>query len=174
MKMRREIGWLSLLAVCLAGILAPAAVLAQPQPQPEKDTLLLNIVYDNFNSLKAGEQRTVFMEVRNNGYAELSNIRLTAESPEGWTVEISPAVIDSLPAGYVQTVDIILKSPENASKSDYNIAIIAQTDGMRRVTSIYVRVESGSLLWVWVAAGLAAVLIAGFVLIFLRFGREEK
>ncbi len=172
MKMKRNIGWILLLAVSATMVLMPAAVLAQPQP--EKDDLILNIVYDNFNSLKVGEQRTLYLEVRNTGYNDLSNIRLSTESPEGWTVEIKPAVIDKLAAGDVQTVDVTLKPAENTSKGNYNIAVIADAAGIRRVSGIYVRVESGSLLWVWVAVGLAVVLIMGFVLIFLRFGREEK
>jgi len=170
MGMKSNIGWILLLMVCAVSVLAPCGVLAQM----EKDDLILNIVYDNFNSLKAGEQRTVFMEVRNNGYAELSNIGLSTESPEGWTVEVSPNVIDKMAPGDVQTVDITVKPPEKTSKGNYNIAVIADADGLRRVTGIYVRVESGSLFWVWVAVGLATVLIVGFVLIFLRFGREEK
>jgi len=169
--MKRNIYLILLLAIGIVGVLSPCAVMAQP---PEKDDLILNIVYDNFNSLKAGEQRTVYLEVRNNGYEELANIRLTAESPEGWNVELNPDIIDKLAPGDVQTVEIILKPADKTSKGDYNIAVIANADGLRRVTSLYVRVESGSLLWVWVAAGLAAVLIAGFVFIFLRFGREEK
>jgi len=170
MSVKRNICWILLLVVGITGVLAPVATLAQL----EKDDLILNIVYDNFNSIKAGEQRTVFLEVRNNGYAELSNISLTADSPEGWTVEFSPAVIDSLASGEVQTVDVTLKPGDKTSKGDYNVGIIAETDGIRRVTSIYVRVESTSLFWVWIGAGIAAILIAGFVFIFMRFGREEK
>ncbi len=172
MSIRNTIGWMLLLTVGIMGVLAPPTVKAQV-PKPGLD-LTLNIVYDNFNSLKAGEQRTVFLEVANYGTRELTDIRLSSESPEGWTVEITPDVIDSLSPDGVQTVEINLRPPEGIGKGPYNIAIIAQTEGIRRVTSIYLQVESGSLFWVWVAAGLAVVLIAGFVIIFLRFGREEK
>ncbi len=170
MIMKRNIGWILLLAIGLTGVLMPGVAAAQL----EKDDLLLNIMYSNYNSLKAGEQRTVYMEVRNNGSNDLTNIRFSAESPEGWTVEFSPAVIDSLASGNVKTVNITFKVPENAAKGDYNITVIADSNGLRAVTGIYQHVESGSLFWVWVAAALAAVLIVGFVLIFLRFDREEK
>jgi uncharacterized membrane protein len=172
MRIRSIIGWVLLLTMGIIAVLAPCAVLAQV-PKPGLD-LTLNIVYDNFNSLKAGEQRTVFLEVANYGTRELTDIRLSSESPEGWTVEITPAVIDSLSPEGVQTVEINLRPPEGTGKGPYNIAIIAQTEGIRRVTSIYLQVESGSLFWVWVAVGMAALLIGGFVFIFMRFGREEK
>jgi uncharacterized membrane protein len=170
MRTNRKIYWLLLLAVGLAALLWPCSMLAQA----EKTELTLNIVYDGFHSLKAGETRTVFLEVGNSGYKELTDIRLTSDSPEGWTVTFNPQVIDKLTAGSYQTVDITLKPADNEAKGDYNIAVIAQANEMRRVTSIYVRVESSSLFWVWVGAGVAALLIAGFVVIFMKFGREDK
>jgi uncharacterized membrane protein len=142
--------------------------------QAEKADLTLNVVYDNYRSLKAGEERTMFLEVGNSGDRELTDIRLTADSPQGWTIEFNPPVIDKLAAGSFQTVDITLKPADNEAKGDYNIAVIAQANETRRVTSIYVRVESSSLFWVWVGAGVAALLIAGFVVIFMRFGREDQ
>ncbi|MCJ7516316.1 MAG: NEW3 domain-containing protein [Dehalococcoidia bacterium] len=166
---RKEICWLPLLVMALTAVLWPCSILAQA----EKIDLTLNIVYDGFSSLKAGEEKTVFLEVGNTGYKELTNIRLTADSPEGWTIEFNPKVIDKLASGSFQTVDIMLKPADNEAKGDYNVAVIAQANETRRVTSIYVRVESSSLFWVWVGAGVAALLIAGFVVIFMRFGREE-
>ena len=172
MRIRNIFGWVLLLTVGIMAVLAPPAVSAQT-PKPGLD-LTLNIVYDNFNNLKAGEQRTVFLEVANYGTRELTDIRLSSESPEEWTVEITPDAIDALSPDGVQTVEITLRAPEDTRKGPYNIAIIAQTEGIRRVTSIYLQVESGSLFWVWVAIGMAALLIAGFVFIFMRFGKEEN
>jgi uncharacterized membrane protein len=169
MRTGRKILWLPVLLVGLTALLWPCSVLAQVQ----KTDLNLNVVYDGFRSLKAGEEKTIYMEVGNSGYGELTNIRLSADAPEGWTVEFSPAFIDSLAPGSVQTVNIKLKPADNADKGNYNIAVIGQANETRRVTSIYVRVESASLFWLWLGIGIAAVLIAGFVLIFMRFGREE-
>jgi uncharacterized membrane protein len=162
-----------LLGMLLAGVLTPCAALAQVQPpKPLQPDLTLRVVYDNFSSLKAGEQRTLFLEVGNAGDKALTGVRLSAEAPEGWTVTFNPSSIDSLAPGALQTVDILLKAPDNTSRGDYNIAVIGQTNEMRRVTSIYLSVESSSLFWVWIGAGIGALLIAGFVAIFLRFGRE--
>jgi uncharacterized membrane protein len=172
---RRNIGWILLLAIIATGVLAPCLVLAQQQqqpPQPVKTDLTLNIVYDGFSSLKAGEERTLFLEVGNAGDKALTDIRLLAEAPEGWTVTFSPDVIDSLAPGSLQTVDVLLKTADNAAGGDYNIAVIGQASETRRVTSVYVRVESSSMLWVWVGATIGVVLIAGFVAIFWRFGRD--
>ena len=167
--MNRNLAWI-LLAIGVAAMLAPALAAAQPQ----KDDLILNIMNPTYSSAKGGDERTVYMEVRNNGSNELTNITFSAQPPKDWTVAFAQASIDSLAAGDVQTVDITYKIPENAEKGDYNITVLADSNGLRAVTGIYQHVESGSLFWVWVAAALAAVLIAGFVIIFLRIDREEK
>jgi uncharacterized membrane protein len=173
MRRMRNMGWIVLPAIVIAGVLAPCAVLAQLQPPKLLQTdLTLNIVYDGFNSMKAGEERALFLEVGNSGDNALTDIRLSADTPEGWTVSFSPNEIDSLAPGSFQTVNVVLKSADNTERGDYNIAVIARAAETQRVTSIYTRVESSSLLWVWVAAGMGALLIAGFLIIFLRFGRE--
>ena len=168
MRISRKIYWLPLLVVGLAAVLWPCSMLAQV----EKTDLTLYIVYDGYRELTAGEERTMFLEVGNSGTRELTDIRLSADSPEGWTVEFSPALIDSLAPGSFQTVDVLLKTADDAAEGDYNIAVIGQANETRRVTSVYVRVESASLFWVWIGIGIAALLIAGFVLIFMHFGRE--
>jgi len=168
MRISRKIYWIPLLVVGLTAVLSPCSILAQA----EKTDLTLYIVYDGYRELTAGEERTMFLEVGNSGTRELTNIRLSADSPEGWTVEFSPALIDSLAPGSFQTVDVLLKTADDAAEGDYNIAVIGQANETRRVTSIYVRVESASLFWVWIGIGIAALLIAGFVVIFMRFGRE--
>jgi uncharacterized membrane protein len=66
----------------------------------------------------------------------------------------------------------MLRPDKDADKGEYNVTLIADANETRRVTSIFVRVESASLFWVWVGIGIAALLIAGFVVIFMRFGRE--
>jgi uncharacterized membrane protein len=170
---RRNISWILLPAIIVAGVLAPCAVLAQLQPpQPVKADLTLNIVYDGFGTITAGQEKTVFLEVGNAGDSALTDIRLSADAPEGWTISFNPDVIDSLAPGSLQTVEVLLTTADNTAGGDYNIAIIAKAAETQRVTSIYARVKSSSLLWVGIGAGIGALLIAGFVVIFLRFGRE--
>jgi uncharacterized membrane protein len=169
MRINRKICWLPLLVVGLTTILSSCSVLAQA----EKTDLILRVVSDNYyNRITAGQEETIFLEVGNLGNRELTNIRLSADAPKGWPIEFSPEFIDTLAPDSFQTVDVVLRPAEDAEEGEYNIALIAEANETRRVTSIYVSVESASLFWVWVGAGIAAVLIAGFVLIFMRFGRE--
>jgi uncharacterized membrane protein len=59
-----------------------------------------------------------------------------------------------------------------ASKRDYQLAIVAEGDGIRRVMTVYVRVRDSNSMWLWIGIGLGVVVIAGFVFIFLRTGRQ--
>lgn len=170
MRIRREIYWTLLMVVGLTAILTPCFVLAQA----EKTGLTLNIVPDGYyNTITAGQEKTIYLEMANTG-GELKNIRLSTDAPKDWTVEFSPGFIDSMAQGSVQTVEILLRPAGNAAKGEYDVAVIAEASEMRRVTSFYVRVEATSLFWVWVGTGIAGLLIAGFVVIFIRFGREEE
>jgi uncharacterized membrane protein len=165
----RKICWLPLLLVGLTAILSPCAILAQA----EKVDLTLRLVSDSYyNRITAGKDKTIFLEVGNTGNKGVTNIRLYADLPEGWTVEFRPGLIDYLGPGSFQAVDVILRPAGNAVEGEYTVALIADANETRRVTSIFVRVESASLFWVWVGAGVAALVIAGFIFIFIRFGRQ--
>ena len=168
MGISRKIYWLSLFVVGLMTILLPCSILAQE----EKIDLTLRLVSDSYyNRITAGRDITIVLEVGNNGNKAITNIRLYADLPEGWTAEFRPGLIDYLGPGSFQTVVSIIRSVDNAAKGEYAVDLIAEANETRRVTNIFVRVES-ALLWVWVGAGVAALVIAGFILIFMRFGRQ--
>lgn len=160
--------WLPLLAVGLTAVLQPCSLIAQGQ----QTGLILSIVAQSiYNVVKAGEEATVYLEMANLG-PELKNIQLSTDAPKDWTVDFRPAVIDSMAPGNVQTVEIVVKPARNTAKGEYDIAVVANADGVRRVTSFYIQVQATSLIWVWIGAGVAAVLIIGFIIIFMRFGRD--
>ncbi len=168
MGISRKILWIFLFVVGLAAMVLPGSI----QAQADKIDLTMRLVSDSYyNSITAGKDKTLFLEIGNTGNKALTNIRLYADLPEGWIVKFSPGLIDYLSPGNFQTVDVIVKPAGNASKGEYAIPLIAEAKETRRVTSIYVRVESASF-WVWVGAGVGALVIAGFILIFIHYGRQ--
>jgi uncharacterized membrane protein len=169
MGISRKIYWLPILVVGLMAILSPGSILAQG----ENIDLTLRLGSDSYYSrITAGEDKTIFLEIENAGNEPITNIRLYADLPEGWAVEFSPGLIDYLGPGSVQAVDIILRPASNTAKGGYTVALIAEANETRKVTSIFVIVEYASLFWVWVGVGVAALVIAGFIFIFIRFGRQ--
>ncbi|MFC1873393.1 NEW3 domain-containing protein [Chloroflexota bacterium] len=118
------------------------------------------------------EDNTLFMEIRNNGDNEITNISFDSDKPEGWIVDFSPGSIDYLRTGSSQTVDINIIPTNNTARGDYYLTVIAEANETRTVISAILRVERGSSLWLWVGLGIATLVVAGFIAIFLRFGRQ--
>lgn len=134
--------------------------------------LILALVAGRYsNEVRIGEENRLFLEVRNTGAKPVTGIRLSAAVPEGWTVRFEPASIDNLGAGSVRNVDLIIRPGGAATKGGYNITLIAEANETRRVESLFLTVKSSSF-WLWIGIGIGAIVVAGFVFIFWRFGRQ--
>ena len=153
----------------LVAVLSPSFILAQ-EVQTGLD---LRLVSGGFNDeINPGEDNLFFIEIANSSSDTITNIELSADKPKGWIVEFAPDTIDTLGAGNYRTVDVNIKPPDNISKGRYTVTVIADSAETRRVMSIFVRVEQGASVWLWVGAIVVAVVITGFVIVFRRFGRE--
>ena len=124
------------------------------------------------NEAKAGQDNKFFLDVRNTGTELITNIKLSVEVPEGWTIEINPAQINALNAGSLNTVDVNIIPIGKAIKQGYEVIFTAQSNEIANVKqSFLVNVTPAQVwIWVWIAAGV--VVVAGFVLIYLKFGRQ--
>ena len=161
--------YLLLAIVGLVALLSSSSVLAQDG----KDSLILRYGAGGYNSeVVPGESKTFFVEVANYSNSSTNNIRFTSDAPKEWMVGFKPQSIDALNAGSYQTVEVSITAPQNAGKGDYSVTVIADSTVGRRAMSIYVRVEKGTNLWMWVGGVLGVVVIAIFVVIFRRFGRD--
>jgi len=162
--------WLYLLiAGILTCLVSPASVLAQEA----KVDLSLRMLPDYYyKEVTPGEENTLFMEVRNNGNKGLYNIKFDSDSPKGWVVNFTPTSIDYLSAGSSETVDVKVIPSSGASRGEYNLTIIAEAIETRAATSTMLRIDSGPSFWLWVGVGVAALVVVGFVVIFLRFGKQ--
>lgn len=123
---------------------------------------------DYYRSIAPGESRVVLVEVRNNGTQPVTDIRFSADRPQGWSVTFSPDRLDSLAAGSSYTVDVSIVPSGTASRGEYNINLIAEANETRSATSLFLRVAGGSSLWLWIGVGIAVVVAGGFILVFLR------
>ncbi|MFC2005638.1 NEW3 domain-containing protein [Chloroflexota bacterium] len=163
--------WLTLLIVGVVITLSPCNVLAQE----EKAGLTLRLVSGGYKSeVKPDEDNTFFLEVANSGTKTINNIKFSSDGPEGWVVEFRPEQIDSISVDNYRTVDINIRPPKNTARDGYTITVIADSIETRRVMNIFVRVETGVSVWLWIGAVLTAIVIAGFVIIFIRSGDSPK
>ena len=128
--------------------------------------------YYNFEA-KAGQDNKFFLEVRNIGTQPITDIRLTAEEPEGWVIEIKPAAIGYLGFGSLETIDVNINPVGKAIKQNYSVTFIAESNEIGKRQTFSVTVNPAQFwIWIWVLAGV--VVVAGFVLIYWRFGRQQS
>lgn len=169
MKTVAKLCGLATLVVILTFLLPGPAV-----AQDGKTDLILRLVSnDYYNPVKTGKDNILFLEIQNNGDKSLSNIRMSSNQPKDWTVEFTPSTISALSPGSIQTIDVNIKPVEGASRGEYQVTVIAEANEIRRVQNIWVRVESTSF-WLWVGAILGAAVIAAFIIVFMRLGRQQN
>ena len=121
--------------------------------------------------ITAGEDNKYYLEVRNYGIEDVTNIVFSADAPDGWMVTFSPERLNNIAPGSLQTIDVYIRLSQDTAKGRHNITIIATANEIRKVANFEFEIKSTSY-WLWVGAGVAVVVIVGFVLVFLRMGRR--
>lgn len=120
---------------------------------------------------KAGTDSPFTLAVVSDGTGNIDNISLSTNKPKGWTVELTPTNINSVPAGNFQTVEMNIKPPPEAISGDYEI--IVRASGTQASDSLDIRVTvKTSAVWGWVGIGIIVLVIIGLAVIFMRFSRR--
>lgn len=162
------------LVACGSGAASGPIVATYPKPTPEGERVNLDMYlvgrYDT--RVSAGENATFFLEVRNTGNKTITNIRLSAIAPDRWTVNFRPMTIDSLTPENFQTIDLTVMPDANTAEGSHNITVIADATEVRKVMDIYLTVQAREGFWLWVGIIILLVVVAGFIVVYLRFGRK--
>ena len=66
-----------------------------------------------YSEIIPGEENILYLEIRNEGSNEITDIRLVSTEPKGWIVYFKPDSIAYLTAGSFQTIDVIVVPPAN-------------------------------------------------------------
>lgn len=120
----------------------------------------------------AGKDNYFSLEVGNLGTAAINNINFSSTKPQGWTIEFTPDKVDLLEAFDSQTIDVNIKPPPETIAGDYSIALRASGEQTAsQELAIRVTIETPTV-WGWVGVGIIFVVIAGLVVIFMRFSRR--
>ncbi len=164
----KKVLWLFLLIAGLLGCLYPPVM---SFAQEARVDLSLRILPGSYHKeVMPGEETTLFIEVRNNGDKELTNIRFESDKPEGWVVTFEPNSINYLGASSSLTVDVMVTPGRDTVEGRYDLTLIAEASETRRAITTTLLVKRDY--WLWVGLGIAALVIIGFIVIFLRFGRH--
>jgi uncharacterized membrane protein len=167
------VGTIPLLAVLLAASLLADLFPQTALAQGEKDALFLRLLSrDTYTEITAGESKVLLLEVENIGNNVLQEIELSALSPEGWRVDLEPARITSLSPAESTVVQVSIQTSPKSEVERHEIILRADSATVHRAISAWVTIEPPEGRWLWVGGILAAVVVAGFVVIFMRFGRD--
>lgn len=118
----------------------------------------------------AGSQTDLSLVLRNDGTAEVADVRLSASTPTGWTVTFEPETV-TVPALGEEQVTARLTPSGNAIAGDYLATFNARSDLADAEAQMRVTIET-SLLWGVVGIGLIGLVLAGLWWTFRRYGRR--
>jgi len=128
--------------------------------------------YYNYD-VRAGQESKFYLEVRNTGTTSISNIRISVEAPEGWTINVTPSEIASLTRGALSTLDVGITPVGTATSQGYQVTFIANsTEIPRQIETFFINVKPTTA-WIWIWSGVGVLVIAGFVLVYLRMNKQE-
>jgi len=138
-----------------------------------KYVMQLKPVTERYNTkATAGEDNSYQVEVVNASTAPVDNIKFEAVKPDGWEVEFTPEKIESLPAFDKQTVDVNIKPSAKTIAGDYMINLSARGEQTSaKEIDVRVTVETPTI-WGWVGVIIIVIVVAGLVVIFMRFSRR--
>lgn len=120
---------------------------------------------------RAGQDNAFLLEIDNVGDKVITGIRFSSDKTEGWIISFEPSQIDSLDPGSSRTVSVTIKPPSQATKEGTEINFIAEANETRQVQPFFVTVKPAQVwIWVWLVAGV--VVVAGFVLVYLRMNKQ--
>ncbi|MFC2070238.1 NEW3 domain-containing protein [Chloroflexota bacterium] len=158
---------LSIAALIL--VLLPGTALAQE----EKTEISLRLIYADYDTkVTPDEENTLHLEVHNTGDTAVTNIRLSSELPEDWDIEFSPNVIAYLSADSHKTVNIHITPDKYADRGSHRFRITAESNETKEIITAYVRIDTATSIWTWIGVAVGCLVIAGFIIVFRRFGKQ--
>lgn len=129
------------------------------------DTGLLNV------DAVAGEEALTKLRITNIGTAELNNISLLADVPQGWDVTFDPTGVASLPAANMIDIPVSIIPTKDAIPGDYLITLRTTHPDTSDFLEIRVTVAQ-STIWGWLGILLVIAVIGGLAGLYWRIGRR--
>jgi len=119
----------------------------------------------------AGDQKRLDLVVKNNGSAELKNIKLSASSPINWEVTFEPKEIEKLEPGAVAEVSAVIKADKKAIAGDYMTNLEAKVPEVTSTASLRVSVQT-PMLYGWLGLMIIGGAASSIIYLFRKYGRR--
>lgn len=119
----------------------------------------------------SGKDNHLIIKLENKGSDSIEKITLSADEPEGWTVEFDPKEVEKIEAGKTKEVDVTITPPEKTIAGDYMLTISAKSENAEDKIEVRVTALTPTI-WGWVGIGIIVVVIVGIAVTFARLGRR--
>lgn len=119
----------------------------------------------------AGRDRTVELVVKNNGSADLQDIKLSASTPPNWESSFDHDKIPTLAAGESQTIKATISASDDAIAGDYVTTFTAKTAEVSSESQFRISVKT-STLWGFVGVAIILIVASGLYYIVRKYGRR--
>jgi len=125
----------------------------------------------------AGQETAVSLVVKNTGTADLADLSLSGSAQASdWAVRFDPATISTLAAGQSANVTAYISVASGSIVGDYEVDLSANASNAAvttatATTAIRVHVNA-STTWGIIAIIIVLLLIAGLIVMFMKFGRR--
>ena len=120
---------------------------------------------------RAGRPANMSFYVKNTGSAANHDIKFMTFKPENWKVEFKPEKIDTIAAGDLEQVEVIIKPYEDALVGDYSVGVNVEGEKASRTIEFRTTVKA-STAWGWIGIGIIVVVIGGLFGLFRWLGRR--
>jgi uncharacterized membrane protein len=119
----------------------------------------------------SGQDNHYKLLIKNNGSANLENVKLTSSEPEGWKIEFDQEEIELLEAGEEIEIDANIKPADKTIAGDYMVTFRANSENAEDEVELRITVETPTI-WGIVGIAVIVVVIVAVAIVFARLGRR--
>jgi uncharacterized membrane protein len=120
---------------------------------------------------RGGRPANMSFYVKNTGSATNHDIKFMTFKPENWKVEFKPEKIDTIEAGDLKQVELIITPYEDALVGDYSVGVNVEGEKGSKTIEFRTTVKA-SAAWGWIGIGIIVVVIGGLFGLFRWLGRR--
>lgn len=123
-------------------------------------------------SITAGGKKETEFIVQNTGSVKLSNIKLSASKPSGWTINFSPSEIPSIEPGSSAVVKASISADSKAMAGDYMTNISAKVPEISSKVALRISVKT-PMIWGWIGILIIVLALGSIIYLFIPKIRKE-
>jgi len=121
--------------------------------------------------ITAGREKTVDLQVTNNGTAAIRDVKLSGEMPPNWEITFEQETIQKIEPGESAVVQATIKASDDAIAGDYVANLKAEAPEASSEATYRISVET-PVVWGFVGVLIILAVIAGLYYLFRKYGRR--